>query len=264
MHTEILLYLALGLFAGFSGGLLGIGGGIIFLPVLRLLAGLPPTIATGTCVVGSLATAISGSAKHYKFGNIQIKNLWPIVIAGAISSSVSSLFFIHLAQKKAIFDLVAGTIIAAVSIRMIWGGYKNKEPSEGTQSRLNSKTISSLIIKIIIGLIAGAIPAFIGLGAGVFLVPALTFFLNVPIKRAIGTSLACFLINALVSASFKFSQGYVELEIALPICLGALIGAHFGAIASKKVPSRHIKLLFGILTAFVAIKFIFASIGNFN
>ena len=71
-------------------------------------------------------------------------------------------------------------------------------------------------------------------------------------------SLCCFCINAALSSVVKLAQGFVALEVALPICLGTLIGANLGALVNKRTHSGWLKLLFGALFTFVAVRFIWS------
>ena len=83
----------------------------------------------------------------------------------------------------------------------------------------------SILSKISIGGVAGVFPGLLGIGTGAVLVPAFSFALNAPIKIAIGSSLACFSLNALVSSALKLSQGFVQINILIPLCIGTLIGS---------------------------------------
>ena len=81
-----------------------------------------------------------------------------------------------------------------------------------------------------------------------------------PIKRAIAASLACFCLNASLSATIKVAQGYVDLRVAWPLCLGTLLGANLGALINRRFPSRLLKVLFGALFVYVSIKFVLAGL----
>lgn len=71
-----------------------------------------------------------------------------------------------------------------------------------------------------------------------------------------GSSLACFTINAFFSSALKVSQGFVELKYAIPLCLGTLVGSNIGAILNGKFSPIVLKILFGIMFLIIAAKFI--------
>jgi len=102
----------------------------------------------------------------------------------------------------------------------------------------------------------GALPGLLGIGTGVILVPAFTFILKAPIKTAMASSLACFSVNALISSGFKYEQGFIDLNVALPLCLGTALGANFGVTLNRRVSSNALKLLFGLVFTYISLKFI--------
>lgn len=251
----MLLLLAFGgVMAGILGGLLGIGGGILLMPILRFGVGLEPAYAAGTCIVAVFFTTLGGSLKHFKLGHIDFRSIFPVIIAGMVSSLVFSLLFVYFTQKDILLDIATGIVFSFVALRMIWEGiadYQNKI------SKLNSKKgiHGAVLTKISIGGVAGVLPGLLGIGTGAILVPAFAFALNAPIKIAIGSSLACFSLNALVSSVLKVSQGFVQFHILIPLCIGTLIGSQFGATLNDRISSPFLKILFGLVFVYVACKY---------
>jgi uncharacterized membrane protein YfcA len=119
-----------------------------------------------------------------------------------------------------------------------------------------------LATKLGIGAVAGTLPGLLGIGTGSILVPAFTYLLKTPIKVAIAVSLMCFCLNALISSSLKLAQGYIDLERALPVCLGTLIGANIGVLLNGRFSSDVIKLVFGVVFGFIALKFVVSDLGG--
>jgi uncharacterized membrane protein YfcA len=133
----------------------------------------------------------------------------------------------------------------------------------GTINSINEIEIKgSLAKKIGIGGVAGILPGLLGIGTGAILVPVFRFLFKAPIKVAMGSSLVCFACNALWSSIFKLNQQFVNIDIAVPICLGTFLGANFGAVTNKRVPSSGLKIAFGSLFLYVSFKFIFNFIKN--
>ena len=136
-------------------------------------------------------------------------------------------------------------------------GLGRKRPDEPAGARLPGSAAK----KAVIGSAAGVLPGLLGIGTGGILVPAFTLGLKAPIKTAMAASLACFCFNALISASFKAAQGYIDFAVAVPVCIGTLLGASAGAVLNKRFHARVVTLLFGFLFAYVAVKFILSSMG---
>jgi uncharacterized membrane protein YfcA len=244
-----------GLTAGMLGGLLGIGGGILIMPLLRFVMGFEPAYAAGTCVVAVFFTTLSGSFKHFKLGHIDFRSILPVIISGLLSTLIFSLLFLYFSNKNTWLDMATGVVFSLVAGRMMWEGitdYVKKSPSADSGERIKS----SLLVKITIGSAAGLLPGLLGIGTGAVLVPSFTFVLNAPIKIAIGSSLACFSLNAFASSLLKLSQGFVQISVLIPLCLGTVIGARFGATLNGKLNSPSLKILFGALFICVASKYL--------
>lgn len=252
---EILMLFLGGALAGTLGGFLGIGGGIVLMPMLRFLVGLSPAQAAGTCILAVFFTTLGGTYRHYKLGNVNTRSIVPIMISGAIATVIFSLVFLYMSRQDRWLDLAFGIIFSLISLRMIAEGIPGlvkKNENEGA----NNKIKGTLRQKVSIGALAGALPGLLGIGTGVILVPAFTYILNAPIRAAMASSLTCFSVNALISSGFKYWQGFIDLNVASAICLGTLLGANLGAMLNKRFSSRALRLVFGLVFTYVSLKFI--------
>lgn len=257
---EILILFGGGFLAGTLGGLLGIGGGIVLMPMLRFIVGLSPAYAAGTCVMAVFFTTLGGSYRHYRLGNVNLRSIAPIMISGALATVIFSVVFLYLSTRERWLDLGIGLVFILISIRMIAEGipglikkYENK--------KTDNEIKGSLIKKISTGSLAGALPGLLGIGTGVILVPTFTYILSAPIKIAMASSLTCFSVNALISSVFKCCQGFINFNVALPICLGTLLGANLGARLNKIFSSSVLRLAFGLVFSYVSFKFILSFTG---
>jgi len=243
-----------GVLAGTLGGLLGIGGGILIMPLLRFMVGLDPAQAAGTCIVAVFFTTLGGSLKHFKLGHIPIRSILPVIFSGLLSTILFSILFVYFTRKEDWLDMATGIVFSFVALRMLWEGVseyvKQKSGHHGA-----SQIQGSMTAKLTIGAIAGVLPGLLGIGTGAVLVPSFAFALNAPIKLAIGSSLACFSLNALASSAFKFAQGVVRTPILVPLCIGTLIGSRFGATLNGRFSSPVLKALFGLVFVYVAYKY---------
>ena len=259
--NEALLLLGGGLLAGTLGGLLGLGGGIVLMPLLRFGTNLPPAHAAATCILAVFFTTLGGSYRYQRRGLIQIKLIAPVIIAGAVVTVVASLAFWQLASHSRWLDLAIGLVFSLISLRMLLESVPRLLRPK-TEATSTSGIQGSLGAKVGIGAAAGVLPGLLGIGTGGVLVPAFTYLLRAPVKAAIGASLVCFCLNAFISCTFKLAQGFIDLERALPVCLGTLFGAYFGAFLNGRFPSRVLKLIFGLVFSCVALKFISSFLGT--
>lgn len=127
-------------------------------------------------------------------------------------------------------------------------------------------TLYTVLILLTIGLLAGVLSGFVGVGGGVIIVPALIYFMGFSQHHAQGTSLFILLLPTGVLAVYNYSKtGNINWTYGLVIALAFLIGGYFGSKISLKLPEGKVKLVFGILMAYVAIRFImsgYKSISN--
>jgi uncharacterized membrane protein YfcA len=253
----MLLLLAGGVSAGILGGFLGVGGGILLMPILRFGWGLSAPLAAGTCIMGVFFTTVGGSYRHHRLGHACVRPLVPIMLVGGLTTLLCSMLFPHLARNEQWLDLGIGLVFSAISLRMIIESLQSP-PGHRMLDSDPHHAAGSLLQKGIVGGAGGVLPGLLGIGTGVVLVPAFRYLLRMPIKMAMAASLTCFCVNALVSSTAKAVQGFVDFEVAWPICLGTLAGANLGAVFNKHCPARSVKLTCGIFFAVVACRFIFS------
>ncbi len=117
----------------------------------------------------------------------------------------------------------------------------------------------NIILYIILGLAAGVFGGIFGIGGGLILVPAMTFFFGMTQHQAQGTSLAILVPPIGILAAWRYYQnGHVDLTMAGFICLGFLFGGLFGANLAQTVSDPALKKLFGIFLLLVSINMIFS------
>ncbi len=260
--TELLLF-AGGLAAGALGGLLGIGGGIVLMPLLRFVVDLSPPYAAGTCILAVFFTTLGGSYYHLRHGNLNLRSVVPLIVSGSLACVLFSFLFQYLARNDHWLDLGIGLVFCVISARMIADGIPaRRKRDEEKQGESGEKVVhGTLTQKMVIGASAGGLPGLLGIGTGSILVPAFTYLLRIPVKTAMAASLVCFSFNAAISSAFKAAQGYVVLDVALLLCLGTLIGAPLGAGLNRRFSSGTVKTIFGLVFLYVALKFLLSFLG---
>lgn len=117
----------------------------------------------------------------------------------------------------------------------------------------------SLTTCAVVGLAAGVLSGFFGIGGGVIIVPALVFILGLSQHQAQGTSLAVFALPVgLIGAYTYWKDGSVYVPGALMLAAGILIGSHFGAARAVVVPDDVLRRAFAIVLVIVAIRMFFS------
>ena len=119
-------------------------------------------------------------------------------------------------------------------------------------------TITTILVLIVIGLLAGILSGIVGIGGGLLMIPMLIFFLGLSQHAAQGTSLAVMLppIGVLAVMNY-YKAGFVEWKFALIIAITFIIGGYFGAKFAVSVSPIVLKKIFGVVLLLAAIKMIF-------
>lgn len=249
----------IGAAAGVFAGLFGIGGGIIIVPALILLAGFPLVRATGTSLAAILLpVGILGVAAYYKARIIDLRAS-AYIAAGLLTSVAAGAWLanalpVDLMRKFfAAFCLYVGwNFIDPVRRFRRWRG---RDVPSGPEPELNPHPSPAALIGI--GLLAGVMAGMFGIGGGNIIVPMLTLVLHYPPKRAIATSLGAILFPfGLPGVLYYYHAGTLDLGAAAWIALGLFLGTVFGARITISLPSRTVKLLYGVFLIFVAIRFL--------
>lgn len=252
----LIIYCALlGCVAGFLAGLLGIGGGLIIVPVLSSLLlyfqVLPfeqvVIVAIATSLASILFTSTSSAIAHHKNGNVPW-DLAPWIMTGVALGALISGFMAALLPEKLV-RIVFAVSAVLIALKMF---YSSKSDAS-TERKLPNKGLLTILTTI-----TGALSAMIGIGGGALLVPLLTFF-SLDIKKAIGCASACGIVIALFgsigyissgSAHFALEDGFVGF-VYLPALLGIVCTSWFmaplGAKATHYLPVSTIKKIFAAL-----------------
>jgi|SRR6185312_13082747 len=120
---------------------------------------------------------------------------------------------------------------------------------------MNTGTILGLLA---VGLIAGALSSFVGIGGGTVVVPALVFLFAMNQKMAQGTSLAMLLPPIGILAVYNYYKGgYVDLRVAGILCIAFVVGSYFGSKIVLGMDMGVIKKLFAVFLILIAIKYLF-------
>ncbi|MBP7706522.1 MAG: sulfite exporter TauE/SafE family protein [Candidatus Aminicenantes bacterium] len=250
----------IGAAAGVFAGLFGIGGGIIIVPALILLAGFPLVRATGTSLAAILLpVGILGVVAYARAKIIDIRAS-ALIAAGLLTSVVVGAWLanslpVDLMRKLfALFCLYVGwNFIDPVRRFRTWRGLAVK-PGPEPEAAPHPATWTLVGV----GLLAGVMAGMFGIGGGNIIVPILTLALHYPPKRAIATSLGAILFPFGIPGVLYYQRaGNLDLAAAAWIAGGLFVGTVFGALITISLPSRTVKLLYGLFLVFVAARFFF-------
>ena len=241
----------IGLIGGFLSGLLGLGGGVIMLPLLIFLGGVPLKLATGTSLVHVLVAAATGMLSHLHAGMVDFKAGLILGAAGILGGFLGSFLSVPLStvSLNLIFLSLVALAIIFLSIPL--------KPYEGKYIKGNFRKIEGILIGLGCGLLVG----LLGVGGGFILIPLMIYILRIPLRVTIGTSLMIILISSLGTFGAKYGVGHINVTITFLVVSGSMVGALFGAYVSRKT---HAKFLRWILLSLLCLIFIYVGYKTFS
>ena len=122
-------------------------------------------------------------------------------------------------------------------------------------------TTSSILILIMIGLVAGLLSGFVGVGGGMIIVPGLVFLLGASQMTAQGTSLALLMFPVgILGVMNYYKTGNVNFQYVIIMGLAFVLGSYFGSKWALKISEQKVKLVFGIFLLYMSVRMIFNSV----
>ncbi len=246
--------LLLGVIAGIVGSLFGIGGGIIFIPVLTIVYKLPAVEAAAISLIGILALS-AGAASYYTEHKVANIRLGLYLEIGTTLGAIVGAFVAGLIEQWIIFAVFAA-FVTLNGLRMLFSHGRDCGSTEGEHEfytkdmktgetvgyDLKHKTAGSAIC-----FIAGVYSSVTGVGGGVIKVPVMNNFMGVPLKAATATSSYMIGITAFCGAMVYFVNGDINLEFAACVAIGSYVGMLIGTRASRYFDVSSLKRYFALV-----------------
>lgn len=263
--------------AGTLGSILGLGGGIIIIPVLTLVFDVKIEHAIGASIIAVIATS-SGAAVAYikdKVTNIRIGMFLEMATTvGAITGALIGGFL----NSKYLFIIFS--LLMFYSTFMMISKRGSELPQNVVQDPLADKfnlhgeyydkalkknikyNVSGVKSGFGVMYVAGVISGLLGIGSGSFKVMAMDVFMKLPMKVSSSTSNFMIGVTAAASASVYLSRGDIIPSIAGPVALGVLLGATIGAKIMQHLKSKTIRMIFIPVLFYVAIQMFIKGLGG--
>lgn len=240
-----------GLVAGTLAGLLGIGGGVIMVPLLVSL-GFEPVVAVGTSTVAIIITAVAGTVQNARMGYWQLDKILSLGIPAAVTAPLGSYLAAQLPGKWLLIAF-ATMLLANIYLMQLRSNLKEQPESNlnipNYQENVQQKQpplFRQLGAVILIGTIAGLMAGLFGIGGGVIMVSLQVLLLGDKIKTAIQTSLGVIIITAVSATLGHAAQGNVAFKPGLILGLGGIVATQFSTRLLPRLPNQIVILLFNV------------------
>lgn len=240
MLWSLLPYLPLGLLAGLLSGVLGIGGGLVFSPLL-LLAGLDPHQALATSTLAIMPTTLGGTWAHLRNRSLPWRGGLAIVLGAGLGAGLFSQVGL----------VLHGWMLLAMQALMYGGlALSFRPPSAPAAIETPSLQLAGLAAT---GMVAGMATGLLGLGGGLVMVPLMVQLMQVPIHLAIRFSTLAVLTSASVASTNFLLDGRALLPIGMLLGGTAAVAARWSAARLDRVSDGQLTLLLRALTLLLAL-----------
>lgn len=269
-----LLLVASGLLAGVFGALLGLGGGILIVPLLTLAFGVPFREAVAVSLLAVITTSSAGAAVYLRQRVANLRLGMTLELATAVGALVGGVAAFVLSERLLAGAFAAMLAYTAVSMvrsrraevpasadelpapRPMLHGDDVRLRHEGYVAGLGGSgyEVRRLPAGVALSLLAGVVSALLGVGGGVVKVPAMNLVMGVPLRVATATSNLMIGVTASASAVLYLLRGAVDPYLAGPVVAGVFVGASAASRFAHRVPLPVLRLLFVAVLAYVAVQ----------
>ncbi len=273
---------AIGVGTGTLGAILGTGGGVFLIPVLVLGFDVPMRFAIGTSILSVIATSTAVAITNVERGTANMRLGMTLEIGTSLGAIVGGLTAGVI--RGDILEIIFGLVLVPTAVVM-WR--KRAEDGESGEAATNpsaevgspqmpkekpslgrlgatyfdaalgreiSYRVQRLWAGLEISVMAGVLSGLLGIGGGVFKVPAINLLCGVPIKAAAATSNFMIGVTAAASAFLYLGRGDVHPAMTAAVVLGIVLGSVVGSFLNRYVGGLFVKRLFAVLLVGVAVQ----------
>jgi uncharacterized membrane protein YfcA len=253
----LLLLGALGLLGGLLSGLVGVGGGIIFVPDLVYAAGWNIQEAVAASLVLIVFSSLSGTVRNISSENPVDWQVVGILSGAAIPAALVGVFLSYVFGKTLV-EVAFATLLLALAYPTARGRSEQEEDEGDAERKMPLPLV--LLAGAGIGILAG----LLGVGGGALLIPLMVLGFGSSTKTASSNSLATIFFIGLIGSAAYLVTGYSYLLKSLPpLIVGALVGAWVGVRIRDSIPEKAVRWGFSALMVVVAFRILAGTVSLF-
>jgi len=286
--VELILLVAGGVAAGVFGSLLGLGGGILIVPLLTFGAGLPIREAVGVSLVCVIVVSGTGASVYLRRGaaNLRLGMFLELFTAGGALVGGLIAFLLPDRVLAALFALLLGYVAvtmlraarrvapAAVASSAGIAASAGPPPDESAAAPASRRTallgrisgtdyeVQRLAPGAAGASTAGILASLLGIGGGIVTVPVMHLVMGVPLRVATATSTLMIGVTATAGALIYLFRGGIDAYVAGPMVIGVFLGASVGSRIAGWIDVTALRLLFVAVQVVVAFQMVLLAIGE--
>lgn len=259
---NLFLILGLGWVGGFLSGMLGVGGGVIITPALMVL-GVPPLVAVASQVNHSIGTNLTGFLNYRRNNDVDFR-LGGILLIGGIIGAILGVYLLRWlnahGQAVSIITISYIIVLAAMSFVLFRQSLKTlahyRSASKVIQTPSWTRFIGlkiyftrtrvelSILLPLLVGIVNGTLTSSLGVGNGIFMMPAISYLIGRTSPVVYGTTLLAGVGMSIVT-TFMYAIGTQSVDLFLVLILlgGGIIGSQMGVRFGYSLPRPYIGII---------------------
>jgi uncharacterized protein len=267
----VLTLVVISALAGVLGSLVGLGGGVVVVPVLTLVYHVDIRLAIGASIVSVIATSSGAAAAYVRDRMTNLRAGMFLEIATTVGA-ISGAFLTTVVPVRVLFVVFA--VVLGYSALAIFRKRHEAAPLETSDDRIanalglhgsyydqaEGREVAYKVVGTKPGLAlmyaAGLVSALLGIGSGVLKVPAMDLAMHMPMKVSSATSNFMIGVTAAASAGVYFARGQVDPIIAAPVAIGVLAGSLVGSRVLGRMQGATVRWLFVVVLAVICVEMI--------
>ena len=218
--------------------MVGLGGGFILVPLLRLAFGFAPAEAAGTSLAMVIATGLGSTISNLRARRIDLR-VGMLVVAGGIPGSILGSSIVHRIASP-IFDWLFAALVIAIALDFLFRRRHRIDDDANLHRSMHAA------LAVLSGLLAGVLGGLFGIGGGIAIVPALAYFSDVPIHGIAATSQFAIALTSPVGFVTHALEGDTRWLQAIPLFLGGLLGGTIGPRIAARMHSAQLTVAVSI------------------
>lgn len=230
IFTQTILAVLSGIAVGFSLGLIGGGGSILAVPLLLYVVGVTdPHIAIGTSAFAVSVNAFANFVNHWRAGTVKWSCALIFASGGVVGAATGSTLGKLFDGQKLLFLFALVMFAAGIAV------LRRRDAAGDPHVHMTPRVVMNLVL---LGLGAGFVSGFFGIGGGFLIVPGIMLGAGIPITNAIGSSLFSVGAFGLTTAINYALSGLVDWRVALEFIAGGVVGGFFGIKACVRLGTK--------------------------
>ena len=253
-YLEFLFLGVIGVLGGMLSGLVGVGGGAVFVPGLLFAGGWKIQEAVAASLVIIVFSSLSGTIRNAR-SNDPVN--WRV--AGLLSLSVAPSSLIGVLISRVSPEVVVEVAFASLLLALAYPTARGGGAYDGGRR-------IALPLVFLVGVFVGTVSGLVGVGGGVVMVPLMVLGMGLTTKQAVSTSLAVIMFTGIVGAAGYIATGFRDPQQLLslpPLIIGSVIGAPIGVRIRDWLPENVVRTGFGVFMVIVALRLFGEATGIF-